>query len=252
MHGPRPVTARRFLPICCILLVAQLAIACGEDATATVSGTVRTATGAAIAGALVESESVTATTGADGRFELQNLPVGRVTISTSAPGFDPQSEGVGLVAGSNAYDVVLTDQTIYTHGNVRAYLPLGIAEYKAAIVFLPGLKDPATGNPLDSRSLVGGTPGGSCSIWCSPAMEEVRSAPSSSPAETWHSSERRPWSTNLQATQTLLGALSALGTQSLHPELEAFRSCSSGTRWGGAPRTGSAASMAPGSPGSSP
>ena len=115
-----------------IALVSSLVVAaCGEGATATVSGTVRTATGAAIAGASVKTESVTATTGADGRFELQNLPVGRVTISTSAPRFDPRSEGVGLVEGSNAHDVVLTDQTIYTYGNVRAYLPPGIAEYQA-------------------------------------------------------------------------------------------------------------------------
>src|SRR5215213_8974940 len=112
------------IPALALALVSSLVVAaCGEGATATVSGTVRTATGAAIAGASVKIESATATTDADGRFELQNLPVGSVTISTSAPRFDPREEGVGLVAGSNAYEVVLSEQTIFTHGDVRAYLP---------------------------------------------------------------------------------------------------------------------------------
>src|SRR5687768_5503151 len=57
-------------------------------------------------------------------------------------------------------------QTLFAYQNAVAYLPPGITEYKAAIVFLPGLRDPATGNPLDSRGLVRGTSDGTCSIWC--------------------------------------------------------------------------------------
>ena len=34
---------------------------------------------------------------------------------------------------------------LFTYGNAVAYLPAGVAEYEAAIVFLPGLRDPATG-----------------------------------------------------------------------------------------------------------
>ena len=109
---------------------------------ATVSGVVRAATGAVIEGASVNIGSATATTGADGRFELRNLPVGSATITTSAPRFDPRSESVSLTEGANVHDVVLTHQTLFTHQNVVAYLPPGIAEYKAAIVFLPGLRDP--------------------------------------------------------------------------------------------------------------
>ena len=80
----------------------------GPTATATVSGVVSAAAGAVIEGASVTIGSATSTTGTDGRFELRNLPVGSATISTSAPGFDPRSESVSLVAGVNAYDVVLT------------------------------------------------------------------------------------------------------------------------------------------------
>jgi N-acetylneuraminic acid mutarotase len=75
--------------------------------TAAVSGVVTATTGAAIAGASVTIGTVAATTGADGRFELQNLPVGGTTIVTSAQGFAPRSESVGLIEGANTHDVVL-------------------------------------------------------------------------------------------------------------------------------------------------
>src|SRR5688572_32362578 len=65
-------------------------------------------------------------------------------------------------------------QTLFMYQNAVAYLPPEIAEYKAAIVFLPGLRDPATGNPLDSRGLVRGTLDGTCSIWCPNERAEVR------------------------------------------------------------------------------
>src|ERR687896_2712788 len=80
----------------------------GPAATATVSGVVRAASGAVIQGASVTIGSATATTGADGRFELQNVPVGSATIITSAPEFDSRSQNVALTAGNNTHDVVLT------------------------------------------------------------------------------------------------------------------------------------------------
>src|SRR5918999_4568740 len=80
----------------------------GPAATATVSGVVKAATGAVIEGASVRIGSATATTGADGRFELQNLPVGSATIITSAPDFDSRTQNVSLTAGNNTLNVVLT------------------------------------------------------------------------------------------------------------------------------------------------
>jgi len=188
--------------------------------TAAVSGVVRAATGAVIEGASVSIGSATATTGADGRFELQNVRAGAATITASAPRFDPRSESVSLNAGANAHDVVLSHQTIFTHQNVLAYLPLGKAEYRAAIVFLPGLRDPATGNPLDSRRLVSGASGTGCPIWCLPSeLEAVKR----------RSLELAGGNVALVGTTTLLDqpadyekllqALSQLGAQSLHPEL---------------------------------
>src|SRR3712207_9395261 len=96
------------------LVTSILVAACGDSgpggptATATVSGVVRAATGAVIEGASVKIGGATGTTGADGRFELQNLPVGSATIITSAPRFEQRSESVSLTEGANANDVVLT------------------------------------------------------------------------------------------------------------------------------------------------
>ena len=85
------------------LATGILVAACGGSdpsgpaaATATVSGVVRDATGAVVEGASVKIGGATATTGADGRFELENLPVGNATILTSAPLFDARSENVSL------------------------------------------------------------------------------------------------------------------------------------------------------------
>ncbi|HYR07668.1 MAG TPA: carboxypeptidase-like regulatory domain-containing protein, partial [Longimicrobium sp.] len=117
------------------------AIVLNRTPPATISGVVRAATGAVIAGASVSIGSATSTTGADGRFELQNVPAGAATITTSAPRFDQRVESISLNEGANVHDVVLQHQTLFTYQNLVAYLPTGIPEYKAAIVFLPGLQD---------------------------------------------------------------------------------------------------------------
>ncbi|HLL85281.1 MAG TPA: hypothetical protein VK420_21600 [Longimicrobium sp.] len=161
-----------------------------------------------------------ATTGADGRFELQNLPVGNATIVTSAPRFDPRAENVSLIVGTNVHDVELAQQTIFAHQEVVAYLPPGRAEYRAAIVFLPGLRDPATGNPLDSRGLVSGAAGGTCAIWCGPAEKaEVRRRSLELAGGTVALIGTTTLVEQPASYATLLQSLSALGAQGGHPEL---------------------------------
>jgi hypothetical protein len=105
---------RRSTPARALALAAAILLAaCGGDdpigpgTTATVSGVVSATTGAVVQGATVKIGSATATTNAEGEFELQNLPVGNATITTTATGFDPRSESVSLAAGSNTHDVVL-------------------------------------------------------------------------------------------------------------------------------------------------
>jgi pimeloyl-ACP methyl ester carboxylesterase len=109
---------------------------------------------------------------------------------------------------------------LLTYENAVAFLPAGVAQYKAAIVFLPGLRDPATGNPLDSRALVSGTTSGGCSIWCTPAERaEVRSRA----LELAGGEVALVGTTTLvddtTSYDTLLRALSGFATLGGHPEL---------------------------------
>ena len=209
------------------LVTSTVVAACGQGdpgaptptPTATVSGVVTDAGGAVIAGASVSIGSATATTGADGRFELQTW-AGSATIMTSAPRFEPRVEGVVLSAGPNAHDVALHPQTTFTHGNLVAHLPLGVAEYRAAVVFLPGLRDPVTGNDLDSRSLVRGTADGACSIWCAQdERAEVRARALDLAGGDVALVGTTTLTDNAASYATLLEALAEFGTQSLHPEL---------------------------------
>ena len=109
---------------------------------------------------------------------------------------------------------------LYTYQNAVALLPTGVARYQAAIVFLPGLRDPATGNDLDSRALVSGTSAGACSIWCSAAEKaEVRSRALRLAAGNVVLIGTTTLVDTLASYDTLLGALSDFATQSQHPEL---------------------------------
>ena len=78
-----------------------------ELGKATVSGVVKAASGVVIEGASVTIRSVTGTTGADGRFEVEDLALGSAVITTTATDFEPRSQSLTLIAGNNTYDVVL-------------------------------------------------------------------------------------------------------------------------------------------------
>jgi pimeloyl-ACP methyl ester carboxylesterase len=187
---------------------------------ASLSGTVKTETGAVIEGALVTIGSPSTTTSADGRFELHNLQAGNARMTTSAPRFDEHSRNIVLNPGPNNHDVVLTPRTIYTHQGILAYLRPGVAKYRAAIVFLPGLRDPVTGNPLDSRPLVHGTAELACSIWCLP---NERTSVRTRALELAGGNVALVGTTTLVdnpgSYDALLQALDAFAAQSQHPEL---------------------------------
>ena len=109
---------------------------------------------------------------------------------------------------------------LFTYGNAVAYLPAGVAGYEAAIVFLPGLRDPATGLDLDSRPLVSGTPISGCSIWCSQAeRDEVRSRALGLVDGKVALIGTTTLVDNAASYDTLLLALSDFAAQSQHPEL---------------------------------
>jgi hypothetical protein len=116
------------LTLATALVTSLLVGACGGDdpgglaTTATLSGVVRGATGVPVAGASVTVGSVTATTGADGRYEFQNLPVGSVTMITSAAEFDPRTESLSLLSGTNVRDVLLMPLDLGVWGSRAALL----------------------------------------------------------------------------------------------------------------------------------
>ena len=78
------------------LMTSALVAACGGSddpggpaTTAVLAGFVKSASNsAAIQGATVKVGDATATTGADGRFELTNLPVGSANMVTTAGGVE--------------------------------------------------------------------------------------------------------------------------------------------------------------------
>lgn len=106
------------LTLAIVLASSIFAAACDDydpdapDPTATVSGVVEDTTGAAIEDATVSIGSATATTDADGQYELRDLPVGSATITTGATGFVTRTDTVSLVAGANVHDVVLTPSPV--------------------------------------------------------------------------------------------------------------------------------------------
>ena len=137
-----------------------------------------------------------------------------------ACGGGDSSSGPTGPTGSPVPPAQIAGGQLFTYGNAVAFLPSGIAQYQAAIVFLPGLRDPATGQDLDSRDLVRGTSGGGCSIWCSPAERaEVRSRALALVGGNVALIGTTTLVDTPASYDTLLAALSDFGTQSQHPEL---------------------------------
>ena len=112
---------------------------------------------------------------------------------------------------------------LFTYGNAVAFLPAGVAQYQAAIVFLPGLRDPATGLDLDSRGLVTGASGGGCSIWCSPAEKaQVRSRALALGGGNVALVGTTTLVDSPASYDTLLQALTNFASQAQHPELSSI------------------------------
>jgi N-acetylneuraminic acid mutarotase len=142
-------------------IIASIVVAsCGESdpagasgtpsKTGSLSGVVRDETGGNVDGASVRFGSTTSTTGADGRFELKDLPVGRITLVTSAHGFLTRTDTFSIVEGSNVRDVVLTPTPLspapgdwgHRANLLNSYSEMAFAELNGKIYLLGGY--PAT------------------------------------------------------------------------------------------------------------
>ena len=85
----------------CLLVVALVLLMCGQmfaGVTASISGTVKDASGAAVAGATVTatnvatSIAVTQTTNGQGFYSFQSLPLGKYTVEVQQNGFKTYRE----------------------------------------------------------------------------------------------------------------------------------------------------------------
>lgn len=104
--------------------------------------------GQAVSGARIAVAGVTATTGTTGQFTIPGLATGFVTITVTAPGFDPLSKGISLDAGVNTVAFTLMPvNTLYSLGAFDVYIPSEVSSVRGVFFVLFG----GTG---DSRPMI--------------------------------------------------------------------------------------------------
>ena len=136
-HSTLRAGTRRALPFLSAILLAS---ACSDDgdvtapvpAVPTVAGTVMTsATGDPVAGAEVSIGAATATTGADGRFELTGLAAGTATLRCTAPGFEDFEMNIMVPSGTLTRDILLTPASLQILGGMNAQAQVFISIARA-------------------------------------------------------------------------------------------------------------------------
>lgn len=148
----------RFLLSAALAAALSTTAACGSgtepdpnEGNATLSGTVRAATGsAALEGATVSVGAARATTDATGHFELTGLPAGAATVTAERPGYEAATASVTMADGPNTRDFSLADREIYEPGTYAAYVPARVGPIRGALIVLGGpvTSGFVTGDPL--------------------------------------------------------------------------------------------------------
>ena len=110
------------------------------DETARVTGTVRNgSTDEALAGATVTAGSAEATSDANGRFDLDSVPVDpSVTIRSARAGFATYTENIDVQAGDNIHDIRMTRQALYEMADIAVYVPPDVSTVRGVILALGG------------------------------------------------------------------------------------------------------------------
>ncbi|MEO8480395.1 MAG: carboxypeptidase regulatory-like domain-containing protein [Gemmatimonadota bacterium] len=158
----RPIT-RAGIPLLLLMLAAcggsSSPTGPGGGGTTTLSGTVRaTGSASALEGATVTIGSHTATTDANGHFELTGLPTGATTALAARPGYSESQIALTLSSGSNSHDFSLAVKEVYESGAFAMYVPAGVGPLRGVIISLGGgvtTNGFVTGGPLEPGA--GGT-----------------------------------------------------------------------------------------------
>ncbi len=126
-----------------LLLLAACGSSTGTDGngggTATLSGTVRESeSGATIADATVSAGSRTATTDANGMFQLTQLATGAANVRVKRPGYVQADSAFTIAAGANSHDFTMIPQEIYVLGTTAVFVPAGVGPMRGTIIALGG------------------------------------------------------------------------------------------------------------------
>jgi hypothetical protein len=155
-HSTLRAGTRRALPFFSAILLAS---ACSDDgdvtapvpAVPTVAGTVRaSATGDPIVGAAVSIGAATATTGADGRFELTGLTPGTATLRCTATGFEDFEADIAVTSSRMNRDIGLTLIELFEVGDFSVHIPAGVSAVRGVLLALggPNTRGFASGAPF--------------------------------------------------------------------------------------------------------
>ncbi len=140
------------------LFLSLLAAACGEGPTPpppppvpTVTGRVtNSGTGVPVVGAEVHVGAAVATTIADGRFSLRNLPTGTATLRCTAPGFRAFEAEITVTSTTVTRNVGLTRIELFEFGDYALFVPATVDQPRAVLLALggPDTRAFATGKPF--------------------------------------------------------------------------------------------------------
>jgi outer membrane receptor protein involved in Fe transport len=161
----------------CLLVGMSLPIVEAQTTTATVSGTVTDATGAAMPGAAIQVKNIdtsltqSALTDGEGRFRVSSLPIGNYEVQASSPGFTTiVRKGLLTLGSESIVDLTLqvgqTEVSLYvddivsrveTNSSAVSYmvdqqqlrgLPLNGRNFTRLVSMAPGVAPGPMGNPV--------------------------------------------------------------------------------------------------------
>jgi Carboxypeptidase regulatory-like domain len=93
---------------------------------------------APVAGAVVRIGDVAVTTGADGRYQFEELTVGEAMLRCSAPGYQEFTSDITVTSGTVFLDIALTRIEVFELGDFALYVPAGMNVIRGVILALGG------------------------------------------------------------------------------------------------------------------